>query len=81
MTPEKLSKMKLPELTKQEKALKIATPILAGLLAIMFVLSGLLFVRQGFSAVSTLPIAFLPLLIVNITNLKKIRKEISSRKS
>ncbi|MCU0437725.1 MAG: hypothetical protein MUC49_07390 [Raineya sp.] len=80
MTPEKLSKMTLQELAKQEKALKVATPILAGLLAVMFVLSILLFVRQGFSAFSTMPIAFLPLLIVNIMNLKKVRKEIISRK-
>ncbi|KOY87092.1 hypothetical protein AD998_13915 [bacterium 336/3] len=80
MTPEKLSKMKLQELEKQEKALRIATPVLGGLLVVMFVLSILLFIRQGFSAFSTMPVAFLPLLIVNIINLKKVRKEIASRK-
>jgi len=81
INPEKLSKMSLEELQKQEKSLKIATPILAVLLSVMFVSGIFLTSRQGFSAFSVLPVAFLPLLIVNATNLKKVKAEIASRKS
>jgi hypothetical protein len=74
-----LSEISQEELLKKAKALKAATTILGGMLVILAAASVYLTFLQGFSVFTALPIAFLPMLIINVSNLKKIQTEISSR--
>lgn len=73
------SEMSLAELKNQEKTLKTVTYVLGGVLIVQFVVGIALSFTKGFSVFSILPFAFLPLMIVNLGNLKKIRAEIASR--
>jgi TctA family transporter len=73
------SKLDLEGLKKKEKALNISLKVLIGMM-IMMVLAGIyLFTKQGFSVFTILPVAFLPILMTNIKNVKKIREMIAER--
>jgi hypothetical protein len=74
-----LSELSHEELLKKAKALKAASSVLGGMLVIMAATSVYLTYLQGFSVFTALPIAFLPMLIINVSNLKKIQTEIASR--
>ncbi len=74
-----LSKLTIEELLKQEKTAKIVSAFLLGTIIIQFTVGVFLTFKQGFNVFTILPIAFVPILIVNKTNLKKIRTEIDSR--
>jgi hypothetical protein len=74
-----LSKLSLEELLKQEKTAKISYAFLLGTIIIQLAAGIFLTIKQGFSVFIILPIAFVPILIVNNTNLKKIRAEINLR--
>ncbi|MCP9745513.1 hypothetical protein [Lacihabitans sp. CS3-21] len=73
------AKLDLEGLKKKEKALNISLKVLIGMM-IMMVLAGIyLFTKQGFSVFTILPVAFLPILMTNIKNVKKIREMITER--
>jgi hypothetical protein len=73
------AKLDLEGLKKKEKALNISLKVLIGMM-IMMVLAGIyLFTKQGFSVFTILPVAFLPILMTNIKNVKKIREMIAER--
>ena len=73
------AKLDLDGLKKKEKALNISLKVLIGMM-IMMVLAGIyLFTKQGFSVFTILPVAFLPILMTNIKNVKKIREMITER--
>lgn len=73
------AKLDLEGLKKKEKALNISLKVLIGMM-IMMVLAGIyLFNKQGFSVFTILPVAFLPILMTNIKNVKKIREMIAER--
>ncbi len=74
-----LSELSQEELLKKEKTLKAASTVLGGMLVVLAAASVYLTYLQGFTVFSVLPVAFLPIFIVNIGNLKKIKAEISSR--
>ena len=74
-----LSELNQEELLKKEKTLKAASTVLGGMLVVLAAASGYLTYLQGFSVFSVLPVAFLPIFIFNVTNLKKIQAEIASR--
>lgn len=80
MAEKDLSKFSLEELEKQHKTLKIITSIFLVFLIIMTLCGIYLTLKKGFSVFTILPICFLPLTIVNVTGLKKIKTEIESRK-
>lgn len=80
MAEKDLSKLSLEELEKQYKTLKIITSIFLLFLIIMTLCGVYLTFKKGFSVFTVLPICFLPLTMVNITSLKKIKTEIDSRK-
>ncbi|WP_394992399.1 hypothetical protein [Emticicia sp.] len=73
------SQMSLEELKAKEKTLKSATSAFIGVLIVLVFAVVFLGIRQGFSVFSVLPVAFLPLLLVNISGLKKVQEEIKSR--
>ena len=79
MAQKPYSEMSLNELKNQEKTLKTVTYVLGGVLIVQFVVGIALSFTKGFSVFSILPFAFLPLMIINVNNLKKIKAEIATR--
>lgn len=73
------SKLSLDELNTKVKNLKKATSIFTGLLMVLMFAVIFLAIRQGFSTMTLVPTALLPMLIVNIMSLNAIQKEIKSR--
>ncbi len=80
MKKEDYSQLSMEELTKREKTAKTATIVLGVILALQFLIGLFLTFKQGFSVFTILPITFLPILIINLSTIKKIREEINSRK-
>lgn len=74
-----LSTLTTEELEKRAKTTKMATGLLLGILIVQFADSAYLTIKQGFNVFIIIPIAFLPLVILNFTNLKKIKEEIAKR--
>jgi hypothetical protein len=79
MKDETLTSLSVTELKTKEKSLKIAAGMLGGMMVVMLLAGIYLFQQNGFSVFSLLPIAFLPLLMANIANFKKVRAEIAKR--
>lgn len=67
------------ELISNEKKMKILTIMLMVAILILFFSSFYLTIKKGFSALSVIPIALLPFLIMNINNWNKLKKEKSDR--
>ncbi len=74
-----LSELSQEQLKLKEKTLKGAVGILSGMLLVLFAVTGYLTYLRGFSVFTMLPFIFLPIFLINIINLKKIRSEITSR--
>jgi hypothetical protein len=79
MKKEDYSQYSIEELTKKEKTAKVATITLGVVVFLQFLVGLFLTYKQGFSIFIVLPFTFLPILIVNISTMKKIRAEIDSR--
>lgn len=80
MKPIGLKELSLAELHKRQKT---ATTMswLMGIIILIQLASGIyLTMQQGFNVFIILPLVFIPLLIVNIANVKKIKEEIALRK-
>jgi Flp pilus assembly protein TadB len=74
----------LAALTKEQLIgrLKMAkfTVIFMGVCVLMMLGSGVyITIQRGFSIFLLIPIAFMPLMLLNVTNYKRIKKELSSR--
>lgn len=74
-----LDELTIGELKNKEALLKKTTPILGLSLVMMSAASVFLTVRGGFGVFSILPVIFLPLFIINIQQLKKIKDELARR--
>jgi hypothetical protein len=74
-----LSTLTVEELEKRAKTTKIASIMLAVIIAIQFGIGLFLTLSKGFNVFTVIPLAFLPMLIVNFTNIKKIKAEIAKR--
>jgi Na+-transporting methylmalonyl-CoA/oxaloacetate decarboxylase beta subunit len=59
--------------------LKVLTGMLAGMLMVLFALTIFISIKKTFSPLSVVPIALLPIVILNLLNLKTIKKELDSR--
>ncbi|MET4081640.1 hypothetical protein ABIB40_001589 [Pedobacter sp. UYP30] len=79
MPTDKLSQMSHEELLKYQQSIKSVTYIFAGVLLLLFCLNTYNTIKKGFTALSVLPIALLPILIINFSTLSKIKKELASR--
>ncbi|WP_461053958.1 hypothetical protein [Spirosoma arcticum] len=74
-----LSEMSLVKLKSQEKQQTTVLGAFIGLILIMAVAGVISTFQRGFTVFTVLPIAFLPLITVFSTNLKKTKAEIRSR--
>lgn len=74
-----LSTLTTEDLEKRAKATKTAAILLAVIIGIQFLVGLFLTVKQGFNVFIVIPFAFLPLMIINFTNVKKIKEEIAKR--
>ncbi|CAH0995998.1 hypothetical protein EMA8858_02126 [Emticicia aquatica] len=81
MSENPYSKMSLEELNTKVKTLKSVTSIFSGILFVLVFAVVFLGIRKGFSAISIVPVALIPILIINLGTLKKIQDEIKSRNS
>ncbi len=79
MTQENLDQMTSEELKKYEKTLSIAVKVI-GVSVILMISAGIFItLKRGFNVFTISPIVFLALLIVNYTNLKKVKAEVIAR--
>ena len=79
MKNQKPSEMSTEKLLEHQKTVKLVTGILAGMLTALLVISIFLAVKQKKYTFIPIPIALLPIVFVNIKNLKEIKKELDSR--
>jgi hypothetical protein len=79
MSQKPLSELSNEELIKNEKKLKTVTGMLTGAIFVLFVINIVMAFTKGFSATSVVPIAFLPILIINFKTLKETKAEIKAR--
>lgn len=79
MSTKKYAEMSNEELLKSQKSIKTVTALLAGMLLFLFAINIFLAFKKGISALGAVPIALLPILIININTLKEIKKELNSR--
>lgn len=76
-----LSTLTLTELQKRAKSTKMASGLLIGIIIVQFITGIFLTIKQGFSVFIIIPVAFLPMVVVNYSNLKKIKEEIAKREA
>jgi hypothetical protein len=79
MKNEKFSKMTTEELLKSQQISKTASYAFAVILLLLFIVNIYLVFKKGFSASQIVPIALLPLLLLNFKTLKDIKEELKSR--
>ena len=76
---EDLTKMSIEELNIKLKRTKTSAGLLAGVIAVQFIAGISLTIMQGFNVFTIIPIAFLPILLISFTSIKKIKAEIERR--
>lgn len=74
------SEMSNEELIKTQKSLKIVTYLFGVVLLLLFGLNIYLIANKGFNASNVIPIALLPIFILNMNTLKEMKKELEARK-
>ncbi|RZK57782.1 MAG: redox-active disulfide protein 2 [Pedobacter sp.] len=79
MSKKNLSELSDEELLKNAKTVKMITSMLAGAIFLLFIINIFLAFKKGFSSLSVIPIALLPIVLININSLKEMKKEIKSR--
>lgn len=79
MKSKKPAEMTNEELLKNKKTFSVVTYMLAGMLLVLFCLSIYISFTKGFSALTVVPIALMPILIINLNTIKEISKEIKAR--
>ena len=67
------------ELISNEKKIKGITVMLASVTLLLFLVNIFLTFKRGFSALNVIPIALLPILILNINNWNQLKKERTNR--
>lgn len=79
MKEQKLNELSTPLLQNQLKSLKVITYMLSGTLLFLFSLIIYLTIKNGFNALTIVPIALLPILILNFNTMNKLKKELKLR--
>lgn len=80
MKKKKFSEMTVEELIKTQKSFKTVTYLFGVVLLLLFGLNIFLVANKGFSASNVIPIALLPIFILNMNTLKEIKRELETRK-
>lgn len=81
MKQQKISNLNTEELLKLQKSIKVITYMLAATLVFLFSLTLYLTFKNGFNALTIIPVALLPIVFLNLNNLKEIKKELKLRES
>ncbi|GGD30774.1 redox-active disulfide protein 2 [Flavobacterium orientale] len=79
MKSKKLSERTIEELKKNEKALRILTGLLVAALTVLFIASMYITINTGFTPLVVMPITLVPVVLLNLGTINKIKKEIKSR--
>lgn len=79
MKNKKLNELSNEELLKNEKSIKVITYMLTGVLIVLFILTTINTINKGFNSLAVVPIALLPILIMNFNTLNEIKKELNAR--
>jgi hypothetical protein len=80
MAQKQLSEMTDEELKKNMRLMTIAVTVIIVSIIIMFISAVYSYLKKGFGITAVLPFAFMPIAIINLMNLKKIKQELTSRK-
>ncbi|REC79444.1 redox-active disulfide protein 2 [Chryseobacterium elymi] len=68
------------ELVSNEKKIKAITIMLGIAILLLFLSNIVITFKRGFSALNVIPLALLPILILNINNWNQLKKEKANRK-
>lgn len=79
MKAKPLSEYTTKELTQKLKTVKTLTSIFAGALIALFAINIYQSITNKFTALSIIPIALMPILVINIASISKIKAELKSR--
>ena len=80
MAQKQISEMTTEELNKNLKLMRIAIAVISASIGVMIVSAIVSYSKKGFSVFTVLPLMFVPILTMNIANMKKIKTELESRK-
>ncbi|TCD02327.1 redox-active disulfide protein 2 [Pedobacter frigidisoli] len=75
METKKYEEMSNEELLKSEKMTSTLTYTLGGMLLVLFSLSLFITFTKGFTALTVVPIALMPIVLINLGSIKKIKAE------
>lgn len=75
-----LSSQSLEQLEKSKKTIQLITILLSSMLILLLFTSLYITFTQKFTSLLVMPFALSPIVFLNVSNLKKINKEIASRK-
>ena len=79
MSENKFAEMSNEQLQKSEKVAKASAYTLILMLVLLFALSMYLTFKKGFTPLTVIPICLLPIVILNLGNIKKMQEELKSR--
>ncbi len=79
MKDTKFKELSTEELKVKAKSLKLMTGLLLGSLSTLFALSLYNTITQKFTPLLVMPVALLPIVIINFSTINKIKAELSSR--
>ncbi|HTH32394.1 MAG TPA: hypothetical protein VL946_13685 [Lacibacter sp.] len=80
MAQKQFSEKTSDELKKRQKELTFAVVLMAVAIVVMTISAIISYSQKGFSTNSILPLLFMPIAIINLINLKKIKAELALRK-
>ncbi len=72
--------MTTEELNRNLKLMRVAIAVISASIGVMIVSAVVSYQQKGFSVFTVLPLMFIPILTMNISNMKKIKTELESRK-
>ena len=79
MTEIKLENLSNEELLKRQKMVSVVTYTLIGMLLVLFCLGLFLTFTKSFTPLTVVPLALMPIVIINLGNIKKIKAELKLR--
>ncbi|TWI83750.1 hypothetical protein IQ13_1864 [Lacibacter cauensis] len=80
MAQKQISEMTTEELNRNLKLMRVAIAVISASIGVMIVSAVVSYQQKGFSVFTILPLMFLPILMMNIANMRKIKTELQSRK-
>jgi hypothetical protein len=72
--------MSTEELNRNLKLMRVAIAVISASIGVMIVSAVVSYQQKGFSVFTVFPLLFLPILTMNIANMRKIKTELRSRK-